>query len=296
MLDKILVPLDGSSLGELTLSYAAEVASPFNSQVQLVYVCEKHDSEYCRTVQAYLDKVAGEMRNIFIKTASQATVEPELLQGKPATEIIQYAQQKEMDLVLIASHGRTGIKAWVMGSTANKVVHLIHQPTLLVRASVANAEKRPVNLFHKILVPLDGSENGEAVLPYIIEMALKLKSEIMLLSVVELSERVHTIGGLDYIHFPEYFIDSMKKDSENYLAGLSKKLMDKGIVVQNEVREGNAAEEIVTFGNENNISLIAMSSHGKSDSREWVMGSVANKILHVSKLPVLLVRSAPVKQ
>jgi nucleotide-binding universal stress UspA family protein len=70
---------------------------------------------------------------------------------------------------------------------------------LLVRASVANAERHSINLFHKILVPLDGSESGEAVLPYIIEMAQKLKSEIMLLSVVEVSERVHTIGGHSFL-------------------------------------------------------------------------------------------------
>ena len=292
MLEKILVPLDGSKLGELPLIYVKELAKEFHSAIHVIYVCEKHDPAYREMVQKYLDKVAGKLQSDLMQTSSRANVEAVMLEGKPSAEIIRYAQEKQVSLILIASHGRTGIMAWVMGSTANKVIHIARQPALLVRASMFNSERPPENVFRKILVPLDGSESGEAALRYISEIAEKLKSEIILLSVVEAGERIHSIGGLDYIQFPEELIDAMKKESEDYLARINEKLTDHGIIVQNVVREGNAAEEIVNFGNENNISLIVMSSYGKSNSREWVLGGVANKVLHVSKLPMFLVKPA----
>jgi len=293
MLEKILVPLDGSKLAELSLIYLEELANTFNSDIFIIHVCEKPDSKFCHTAQVYLEKVASDLQIQLTKAGSSATVQSATLEGKPAAEIIQYAQQKQINLIIITSHGRTGIKAWVMGSIANKVVHLSHLPTLLIRNPLSDAEGLPGNIFRKILVPLDGSESGESSLPYVKEIAKKFDSEVTLLSIVEGGERVHSIGGLDYIQFPVEFIDVMKKESENYLARVSKTLTDSGIIVQNVVREGNAAEEIVTFGNENNIGLITLSSYGKSDSHEWVLGSVANKVLHVSKLPMLLVRTVP---
>jgi nucleotide-binding universal stress UspA family protein len=290
MLDKILVPLDGSDLGELALIYMKELAPAFNSEVHLVSVCEKHDSEYRRMVQLYTEKVTEQLQNDFKKSSFTVTIKPVVLDGEPAAEIARYAKQKQMSLIIIVSHGHSGIMPWTMGSTANKVVQSTHQPVLLVRASMFNSKRRQVRVFSRILLPLDGSEVGEAALPYISEIALRLKSEVTLLSVIESSQHVRTIGGQDYIHYPEQQIESIKIDINKYLSVVSKKLTDSGVNVRSIVKEGDAAAEIIKYAKEHNVRLVAMSSHGRSGMRQWVFGSVSNKVLHAGKTPLLLVR------
>ncbi len=292
MMERILVSLDGSNLGELALAYVKELANAFNSEVYLVHVCEKHDSEYRHTVQLYLEKVAEELWSDFAKAGSKATVKPVLLDGKPAAEIVQYAQQERVSLVIITSHGHSGIMPWTMGSTASKVVQTIQIPVLLVRASMFNKKRQPAKLFSKILLPLDNSELGEAALPYVSQIAQKLKSEVILFSVIESGQRVHTIGGQDYIRFPEQQVESTRIETNKYLTLTSKKLSDNGVNVRSIVREGDAAGEIIKYAKENNISLVAMSSHGRSGMRGWVFGSVSNKVLQAGKTPLLLVRAS----
>ncbi|MBN1644328.1 MAG: universal stress protein [Dehalococcoidales bacterium] len=292
MLKKILIPLDGSALGELALVYMKEMAPAFDAEVHLVSVCERHDAEYRRMIQVYVEKIAEQTRNDFEKPGLPVAVKTVVLDGEPAGEIIGYAQQKKIDLIIIVSHGHSGIMPWTMGSTANKVVHNTRTPVLLVRASAAGSGKKPARLFGKILLPLDGSKIGEAALSYVNEIAQKLQGEVILLSVIESGQHVHTIGGRDYIRFTEQQVESMRSEANEYLAATSKKLSDKGIKVRSVMKDGNAAKGIIDFAKENDIRLIAMSSHGKSGMREWVFGSISNKVLQTGKVPILLVRSS----
>jgi nucleotide-binding universal stress UspA family protein len=293
MLEKIMVPLDGSSLGELALLYVKELAPVFNSEVHLVSVCERRDAEYRRMIQLYVEKVAEQVRDDFGKNGLVVNAKPVVLDGDAADKtIIEYSQQKQVGLVIIVSHGHSGIMPWTMGSTANKIVQNTLQPILLVRATMFNAKRKPVKLFNKILVPLDGSAVGEAALPYVSEIARRLGSEVTLFSVVESGQHVHTIGGRDFVRFTEQQINSMRAEIMKYQVTTSKKLTDIGVNVQNIIGEGNAAEEIIKFAKAGNIRLVAMSSHGKSGLRGWVFGSVSNKVLHSGKTPLLLVRAA----
>lgn len=289
MLEKILVPLDGSSLGELALIYAKELAVVFNSEVTLLSIIEKRDSEYQQMTQMYLQKITEETQKFFNRANTKVSIKSEIIDGSPATRIVEYAHQKQMSLVIVVSHGHSGIMPWTMGSTVNKVVHTIHHPVLLVRASMFKTKRRPVKVFNKILLPLDGSDIGEASLAYITEIAQKLKSEVTLLSVIETSRRVRTIGGRDYIHYPEQQIEKTKADINDYLAKTTKQLTESGINVRSIVKEGDAANEIIKFAKQSKIRLIVMSSHGRSGMSEWVFGSVSNKVLHAGKTPLLFV-------
>lgn len=288
MLEKILVPLDGSALSEQALIYAKELAVAFDSEVQLLSVVEKQDEEYRRMVQVYLNKIAEEMQSYFSQNNPKVTIKPIVSDGNPAIGIVEYARQKKVSLVIINSHGHSGIMPWSMGSTANKVIQTIHNPVLLIRAS-AGAKRPQVRSFKKILLPLDGSEIGEAALPYAREIAKKFKSEIILLSVVESNQHVRTIGGQDYIHYPEQQVESMKVELKEYLIKTSQKFSEFNLSSRVIVREGDAAVEIIRFAREGKISLVAMSSHGRSGMRGWVFGSVSNKVLQAGKTPLMLV-------
>ena len=291
MLERILVPLDGSNLGELALLYTKELASVFNSEIHLLSVVEKRDLEYRRMVELYLQKVSEGTQNYFQNTNSRVAVKSFIVGGNPSIEILQHSQKERVDLIIMVSHGHSGIMPWTMGSTANKVVHVIECPVLLVRASMFSGGRRNAKLFGKILLPLDGSEAGESALPYITAIAQKLGSEVILFSVVEYGQRVHTIGGQDFIRFSDQQIETTLKEINKYLAETSNKFADLGIKVRSVVREGDASMEIIKYAKENNVRIVAMSSHGRSGMREWVFGSVSNKVLQAGKSPLLLVKA-----
>jgi nucleotide-binding universal stress UspA family protein len=288
MIDRILVPLDGSGLGELALVYASELARGFDSEIHLISVTEGRAAEYCRMIQVYIEKTADELRRNIGK--DKAAVKTAILDGHPADRILDYAQQQKASLIITVSHGHSGILPWTMGSTAYKIVHGAHVSVLLVRAYKNRKKGGPTGVFNRILLPLDGSETSEQALPYGLEMAKKLKSQLTLLSVVEPGQRVHTIGGQDYIQFSEQYVKVMKKELAVYLDRTVKYFDQNDVRVSSELRTGNAAEEIIRLSKTGKMQLVMMTSHGKSGLRKWVFGSVSNKVLHSGRTPLLLLR------
>ncbi len=300
MFKRILVPLDGSELGELALPYAEELAGALNSEVELVYVCEPAESQYRHMHQLYTEKIAQQVKNHIEayharKAILAATVRPVVLDGDPAAEIIDYAEKNDISLVVMVSHGRSGIMPWAMGSAATRVTQRIVKPILFIRASTPNLKVGKGERFNKILIPLDGSENGEAVLPYIKELTNELKSEVTLLQVVAPGQHVHTVGGLDYILFPEEQVEKMREEAMQYLEKVGNKLTDTKATIRSEVKTGQAAKEIIKFADETKTHLVAISTHGRSGVRRWISGSVAYKVMQAGNTPVLLVRAPGVE-
>jgi nucleotide-binding universal stress UspA family protein len=290
MLKKILIPLDGAKLSEAALDQGRELALAFGSELHLLGVCGGPEEKYCGLMRGYLDKKAEDVRRDFL--GKDLSLKVVVLSGEAAGQVIDYARRERMDLLVIVSHGHSGIMPWTMGGTANKIIHEAPVPVLLLRAAAAK-KRRPGSIFARLLLPLDGSEAGETALPYVLEIAAKLKSKVTLLSVVESGQHVHTIGGLDYIRFPEQQVQKMRQDLSAYLDGAVKKFRDRGVEARAELTTGHAAEEIIKRAKAAGVRLVAMSSHGKSGLRQWVFGSVSNKVLHAGKAHLLLVKPTP---
>lgn len=295
MYERILVPLDGSKLAELALPCAEELAAVFNSEVVLIGICEPEESQYSHMCQLYIEKIAEVVGNRIKKVSSMVIVRPVILDGRPAEGIIDYAEKNDVSLIIMASHGRSGIMSWTLGSVANKVLQRTGTPILLIRAKASHLEAGAQGLFNRILVPLDGSDVGEVVLPHVRQLTEKLESEVVLLQVVAPGQHVHTIGGLDYVRFAEQQIESMKAEAKEYLQKVSKRLAGTKGMVRSEVRVGDTAHEIIKFADEANIRLVTISSHGRSGIRQWISGSVTHKILHAGNTPLLLVKALGVK-
>jgi len=289
-LEKIVIPLDGAKLSEAALDQGGELALAFGSELHLLGVCGGPEEKYCGLMRGYLDKKAEDVRRDFL--GKDLSLKVVVLSGEAAGQVIDYARRERMDLLVIVSHGHSGIMPWTMGGTANKIIHEAPVPVLLLRAAAAK-KRRPGSIFAKLLLPLDGSAAGETALPYVLEIAAKLKSKVTLLSVVESGQHVHTIGGLDYIRFPEQQVQKMRQDLSAYLDGAVKKFRDRGIEARAELTTGHAAEEIIKRAKAAGARLVAMSSHGKSGLRQWVLGSVSNKVLHAGKAHLLLTKPAP---
>jgi nucleotide-binding universal stress UspA family protein len=296
MFKNILVPLDGSELSEHSLKYAEELAGTFNSDVQLVYVCEPEESEYRHMHELYIQKIAEKVRrniksNITEETNSTVKVNTEVLDGDPAEEIIEFADKSDISIIIMVSHGRSGLVPWSIGSTANRVIHRTTKPVLMVRANTDDTELKKGELFSKILVPLDGSEDGEAALFYIKELTSKIKAEVTLLQIVTPGKHVHTLGGLDYINFPEPEMEHFLADARQYLENASKHLIDTKAIFNYKVITGDAAQSIIKYADETNTRLVAISTHGRSGIKRWISGSVTYKVLQAGNTPILVVRT-----
>ncbi len=148
----------------------------------------------------------------------------------------------------------------------------------------------------KILIPLDGSEIGEAALPYVEELVSKLsprlKVELTLLQVVSLLTHYVAAGELmTPISYTDKEMAQLQQQARNYLNKVGKGIKSKKVSVKVRVRVGNAAEEIIKAADEINVDLIAMSTHGRHGISRWAFGSVTDKVLHGSHKPILVVRT-----
>jgi nucleotide-binding universal stress UspA family protein len=151
-------------------------------------------------------------------------------------------------------------------------------------------------MYERILVPLDGSDVAEAVLPNIedlvIRMAPKTQVEVTLLQVIStITYNVLTDDDRAQIPYSESDIKQIKQKAKRYLDKVAARMKDKGVNAKTLVTTGHAAEEIIKAADDTGANLIAISTHGRSGLKRWALGSIADKVLHESHIPVLTVRS-----
>ena len=291
MFRKILVPLDGSKLAEQVLPHAAALARAFGSDVIIVGVCEPEESEQRHVCEANIYGLSDRFKG-YLGTDAPVAVEEAVLLGKPAQEIIRYAESSGVTLIVMASHGRSGLAPWSLGSTVDRVIRRLRYPVLVVRAKEIPEDAGGVGLFRRILTPLDGSERGELVLPYVQVLMNKLGSEVVLFQAVAHGKHMHSVGGLDYVRFEDHEVDAMRERAREYLAGVRDRISATGDRIRVEVRDGSPATEIINCADDADCPLVAMSTHGHSFLERWVHGSNTYKILQASSKSVLLVPSS----
>lgn len=151
-------------------------------------------------------------------------------------------------------------------------------------------------MYKKILVPLDGSEFAEVVLPHVEDIARRMEAEVVLMRVVHYvadylaAANVMTATNPMVLESIKEGDDAIRQEAGKYLVGIASLLRDKGLKVKTDVLFGPVAESILDAADEEKADLIAMSTHGRSGVARWLVGSVADRIVHGAKVPVLLVR------
>lgn len=290
MFEKIVVPLDGSELAEVVLPYAEELMRRLGSQLVLLSVCEGSEegerAEYLETVVARLKRRAVRYAERHPGTfVAEPNPEVVILPGKPSEGIIDYVESNGLDLTMMATHGRSGISRWALGSVADKVIHGLSRPVCLIRARGCQSEVHPDCLVGRIFAPLDGSEAGEAALPYIEALATKARVEVVLFQVVPKPERSSEVTWMEIRKIEE-------RHARIYLHRVQSYLANKGITVRSELEfGGNPAERIIDVSARASAAVIAMSTHGRTGVNRLVFGSVAEKVLRAGRTPLLLVRA-----
>ncbi len=295
MFEKILVPLDGSELAEVTLPYVEELAGRLNSEVVLLHSCQPEHRQFQHMHEIYINDMAEQVGSRIKKhwTKSTATVRAQTITANEASEsICNYVQEKSMGLVVMATHGASGFKTWALGSVVDKVCRSISVPTLLIRANASKSVEKS-KLFNRILLTLDGSEASKTAMPFALELATRLKASIVLFQMVRSSYMYAGADGMTPGMGVDYArIDAMEeKRVHGYMAGVASEIREKGIPVTYQVAVGiDAAQGILDVGHKSNTDLVVMASRGNSGITRWVLGSVAEKVLREGDLPLLLVR------
>jgi nucleotide-binding universal stress UspA family protein len=290
MIKKVLVPLDGSKLAEQILPYARLLGEAYQSPVELLSI----DDAETRAAFGpsggrggeYLKSIAGQ----FPATVKvDAVVEP----GRPADVIVQRAKLEPGCVIAMATRGRSGLKRWLLGSVAAKVVQAAENPLLLVRAS---GEAEATLKGFSIIVPLDGSVLAESVLPIAVDLAKRIKTEIVLVRAYELPVTAYYRTD-DYAEAEAFIptrkelVAAMSREAREYLDAKIKEIRGRGFErIRSEIVEGPAAEQIIDLARTSG-GLIAMCTHGRSGVKRWVLGSVTEKIVRHAASPMLIVRA-----
>ena len=144
-------------------------------------------------------------------------------------------------------------------------------------------------MYHKILVPLDGSKRAEKILPHVEELALRFKAKVIFLNVIEY--KIVPAGEDQYINLSAQELDKVKKQGEAYLAGIRKEFSAKNIESQSGVIYGAVVEGIINIAALEGVDLIALASHGRGGLARVFYGSVAAGLLHRVDRPLLIIRS-----
>jgi len=301
MYSKILVPLDGSKTAENVLPLARCFARSLQIAVELMAVVDM--AEIARNVTAveglffntliddetrrYSNYLKGVAKNFPVGEV-QCTVS----KGRAADVIIESAAAEKETLIAMATHGRSGLNRFLLGSVAEKVIRGASNPLLLVRAT----DKTPpwdMATLRSVVVPLDGSELAENVFPSVEKLAKKFDLEVTLLGVYGVPYGVSSAGeGFYNTTQFEAFMGGLRAETLAYLENKAAELKSKGLdKVSFVAKAGLAADEIIVIARRTPDNLIAMCTHGHAGVTRGMLGSVTETVVRHSDNPVLVLRA-----
>ena len=280
-IETLLVPLDGSKLAEAATPLARLIAERAEVPLYLLRVIDP-ESTVDDERQAMRD-LEDEARRLHLEA------KPKMLVGAPADQILAEAASLSHPLIIMTTHGRSGLGRWAFGSVSDRVVHGAEAPVLLLRSDVEPPDSTG---FRRILVPLDGSALAEAALPYAMALARLFAAPLHLVRVAE-TTRLFTLYGMSQAPIPGDVIQDMVTNLENeahqYLDQVVERMGSSEVADRVTVLEGIPVEALLTYMTQQSIDLVVMATHGRSGFNRLVLGSVADRMLRLAHLPILMV-------
>ncbi|MEP7135913.1 MAG: universal stress protein [Chloroflexota bacterium] len=307
MFETILVPLDGSQLANCVLPHVVAFARSFDAEITLLRMLEKNQAGTSAQLfdllnwqinktraDLNLEKVKARLQELGIRV--QATV----TEGLVAEGITEYAQNQGMKLIVLSSHGRNGLTQWGISSITQKIILSAQTSLLIVRAhqyGVHTDELSEAPVYQRILLPLDGSQRAENVLPIITQLARFHKAQIQLVQVIQTPEMARQMPPTpDDIELSNRVITRNQEEAGRYLEQLKSRSYLEGIPVQTHlITSDNAAVALHQLGEQEQIDMVALSAHGYSGNHQWPYGSMVNNFILYGKVPLLIVQDLPTK-
>ena len=298
MFDHILVPLDGSRLAETVLPHLVALQSAFGSHVTLLRVVELEPGEHTRSVdpmdwrisraqaKAYLDEQARRLAEVGLE------VETRLLEGQAADRIVEHAHGSGVDLILVSSHGRSGLSRWNISSVVQKIILQAHTSIMIVRAYQPAVEDLLGQRYSRVLVPLDCSQRAEVALPPCIALARAHGACVVLAHIVHRPEMTcpEPLSGEDQA-LVERLTERNRRAAIEYLEQLRERLgIEAEIVVEVSDSPSATLHDLVEA---QGIDLVVISAHGRSARARWPYGGLTVGLISYGSTPLLIVQDLP---
>ena len=296
MYTSIVVPLDGSPFGNRALPVALVLASRSDALLHLVHVREPNGLQGIGPVDARIyegreRKVRAELSAIATRLSGESSVRVEIrfLDGPVVPALQQYLSDGRHDLVVMMTHGRGGLSTSWLGSVADELTRQSPVPLLLLRQEPPWLSDASEPLFHRVLVPLDGSSMADTVLDGVLSLATTDLTVLVLLTVIARVRLEAPDSDTDAITGPSHEVAGEREAALSYLHGVAEELRAGGAVVEVHVESRQSvARGILDAANEQKVDLIALSTHGRGSLSRFIHGSIADKIVRGAAVPILV--------
>lgn len=283
MFDNILVPTDGSDNAERALEHATLFAQAYDATVHGLYVLNvTYAADYeggvdSESVITALEREGEEALETVERRCESAgvSVTTTLLEGRPAHRITTYADENDVDLVIMGTHGRAGVSRLLLGSVTESVIRRSDRPVLTVPKDAPVAGDG----YDDLLVATDGSGDANHAVQTAIDVGTTFDATIHGLYVIDIAFTRNQL-----------IEESLERAAAETLSDLETTVTEAGLECVTEVRSGNPHEEIGEVATEHDVDLVVLGSHGKGAIERTFLGSVSERTIRTIDRPILVTR------
>lgn len=323
MFTRILVPLDGSPLAEEAIPHAELFARIFRSSIILLHVLESlpykenpqavdplswqiHKAEADQYMQGVASRIREHLSNFYTDHDElESRVSYAVREGKTAENIVDFAHAESIDLLIISTHGASGLSRWNMSSITQKVANLVYLPVLIVRAYYRSWTGEEMRRYQKILLPIDGSRRAECSLAPGIELARANAMadtppdenaveppKLVLAAVIRPPELpIPTPIPAEVNQLLEQLMEVSRQVVKRYLDEMKERLpvACETCVVENP----SITSAIQELADQEDVDLVVLCAHGFSGQGAWPYGTIARNYMEHGNKPVLVIQDVP---
>ena len=278
--ERVLIPTDGSDTAAAAVDHGLSLAAAYGASVTFLFVADVYAmstvperEEASEHGQAVVDSL--------VERAADEGVEADgtVRAGFPHEEILDESSDTGADLVVMSSHGRTGIERFLSGSVTEKVVRLSAVPVLTVHEDDADSDAA----YDRVLVPTDGSDTAARAVETGVGVAREFDAALDVLSVVETT-------GVGFDIRSEQYREERQRAAQRIVDDAVERARAAGVAsAEGFVAFGIPHEEIVALAEERGADLVVMGTHGRTGLDRYLLGSVAERTLRIAGVPVLTV-------
>ncbi len=300
MIEKIVVLLDGSALAQGALPDAQAFAEAFAAEMTLLCVLETENVE----TQGKVDPVNWHLRKVEAESylnnlrqtwpSSEKPPQVVLAEGTAVDRIIHYAETEEPDLVMLTTHGHSGLSASAISSVAHKIIHLLPTSFMLVRADPTQQFEEPAR-YRRIMVPLDGSRRAECILPFAACLAEAQGAELFLVHVSPQTDMIQRrpLSAEERL-IANQLHERNKTAADLYLRQLAKH--EKVPIKTRLLTQAQTTDALINFARAEQIDLVMMCAHGQSGAQNRLHGSLISTFIHYSSAALFVLQDLPAEQ
>lgn len=290
MYDTVLVPTDGSDHAVRAAEHGRYLAGLFDATVHLLHVVDVETTTGLLGGEPPDDLLADleeEGRRVLETTRTGLSgvdeVETVVRRGDPVETILEYAAERDVGLLAMGTHGRTGLDRYVTGSVTERVVRRADAPVLTVRAT----DRSHVEGYEEVLVPTDGSDAAEAAVDHGLAVAERAGARVHAVNVVDVGSLGASSGNVP----PTRLVDRLEADGRAASERVAARARERGLEVVTEVTEGFPAVELLDYTEERDVDLCVMGTAGRTGLNRYLLGSTTERIVRHAEVPVLAVNA-----